>query len=116
MSINVNFAGRIGKDGEQRYSPDGKAVVNFSVAVDYFQKGEKKTQWTSCSIWGDRAEKLAQYLVKGTMVAVTGTATIREWSKDDKHGVSLDVFVNDLVLCGSKAEQPAQAETDEISF
>ena len=65
--------GRIGKDAEVRVTGAGKAVCELSLAVDYGRKGEdgrRPTQWVNATLWGDQAERMAQYLLKGTVVFV----------------------------------------------
>ena len=79
----LTIAGRIGKDAEQRTTGSGTAVCNFSVAVRGRTKGEEPT-WVDCTIWGTRGEALAQYLTRGSFVAVTGSCEINEWT--DREG------------------------------
>lgn len=60
---------RLGKDAEVRYAPSGDAVCNLSLAVNYGKRddaGNQPTQWINASLWGKRAESLAQYLTKGS--------------------------------------------------
>lgn len=69
--------GRIGRDAELRYTPgaNATAVINLPVAVDYGRKdpntGKRPTQWVEIAIWGQQAEVLAEYLVKGQGVHFT---------------------------------------------
>jgi len=101
--------GRLGKDCEQRYLPDGKAVVNFSVAYDSGYGDNKQTVWVDCSMFGERAEKLAQYLVKGKSVLVDGKLQpINTYTKTDGTTcASLKMTVSELAFTGSK---PAEDE------
>lgn len=65
---------RIGRDAELRYTAQGDAVANVSLAFNYGRKGadgKKPTQWVDASLWGKRAEALAPYLTKGSQVTVT---------------------------------------------
>lgn len=65
---------RLGRDAELRYTPDGTAVANLSLAVNYGQKGQdgnRPTQWIDASMWGKQAESLAQYMVKGSVHCFT---------------------------------------------
>lgn len=68
-----------------------KRVLNFSIAVN---EGRDRTTWFDCALWGDRADKLAPYITKGKMLAVTGSV-----SGDVYEGKpQLKVFVRDLTL------------------
>lgn len=93
---NITIAGRLGKNSETRRTQDGKPVTSFSVAVDDGYGQNKKTAWFDCSIWGDRGEKLAQYLTKGTAVAVSGELGTREY----EGRTYLTVRVNDVTMLG----------------
>lgn len=64
---------RLGKDAEIRFTNEGKAVANIALAFNYGKKdqdGKRPTQWVDAALFGDRAEKLAPYLLKGTLVDV----------------------------------------------
>lgn len=62
---------RLGRDAEIRSTPAGERVANLSLVYSYGRKdattGERPSQWVDGSFWGDRAEKLAPYLTKGSM-------------------------------------------------
>jgi single-strand DNA-binding protein len=75
----ITIAGNIGKDAELRSTQGGDKVAGFSVAVESREGREKTTIWFDVSIWGKRAEALAQYLTKGTRVAVSGDLGKREY-------------------------------------
>lgn len=64
---------RLGKDAEVRYTPNGKAVANLSLAYNFGQKdseGKRQTQWVDAALWGDQAERLKEWLLKGTVLNV----------------------------------------------
>lgn len=99
----LTIAGNLGRDAEVRFLSNGDAVASFSVA-DSAGK-DKPTIWWNCSLFGKRAEALAQYLTKGQKVTVCGTVTEREWT--DKHGQarkSTDVRVQEIALQGGKSD------------
>ncbi len=102
------IAGKIGKDAEIKYLPDGTAVANFSIADD--QGRTKPTIWWRCQLFGKRAESLAQYLVKGVSVTVSGQITEREYQKDGATLKAQDVRVNDVALQGSKPLDAAKTQ------
>ena len=104
--MNVwNFVGNLGKDAETRYLQSGDPVVSFSVGVKSGYGDKATTTWARCSMFGKRGESVAPYLVKGQQVAISGEASLREYT--DKQGqtrASLEVRVNDLTLVGGKRE------------
>lgn len=64
---------RLGRDAEVRFTPSGKQVANLSLAYNFGQKdaeGRRQTQWVEAALWGDQAERLQQYLLKGTVLHV----------------------------------------------
>lgn len=90
-SVNkVIILGNLGRDPEVRYSPDGGAIANFSVATTDQWKdkatGERKenTEWHRVVFFGKTAEIVAQYLKKGSSVYVEGALRTRKWT--DKEG------------------------------
>ncbi|MFO1394679.1 MAG: single-stranded DNA-binding protein [Steroidobacteraceae bacterium] len=102
--LTVNIAGRLGRDAELRHTPAGKAVCNFSVAVDRRRGEEKQTVWVDCHVWEKRAEALQPYLKKGTAVAVSGDLAVRQFDKrDGGQGVAIDCTVRELTLLGGAA-------------
>ncbi|MHB9879137.1 single-stranded DNA-binding protein [Pacificimonas sp. ICDLI1SI03] len=95
----ITIAGRIGRDAETN-SPNGKPVCNFSVAVDQGFGNNKSTNWFRCALWGQRGEKLAQYLTKGSSVTVVGTLRIGEYQGKPQY----DVDVSEVALQGGRSE------------
>ena len=113
MSINVcTFSGRLGRDSEVKYIPSGTAVLEFSLAVDT-GFGDKKTSfWLKCAMFGDRGQKLSQYLLKGQQVIVSGEFSPREYQAGDgTTKVSLELRVNAVELVGGQREAPAAPAT-----
>jgi single-strand DNA-binding protein len=90
----ISGVARIGNDPSVRHTPAGDPVLELSLAFNYGQKGpdgKKPTQWLNASLWGARAEKMAQYLTKGTQVSVTcSDPHINEYkTKDGQSGSNL---------------------------
>jgi len=97
---NFNAIGRVGRDAVTRYTQTNKAVTGWALAVDKGWGDNKQTVWLDCSLWGERGEKLAQHITKGSQLGVTGEIGARE--HDGKTYVTLDV--RDVTLVGSKQE------------
>jgi len=117
---NITIAGQLGKDCESRVLPNGDAVTSFSVADS--QGRDKPTIWWNCSLFGKRADSLAQYLTKGQSVTVSGQITEREYTNRDGIKVkAVDIRVADVALQGGKREssqaaKPADDMDDSIPF
>lgn len=75
--------GRLGRDPEVRYTSDGKAVCNLSVATDVGFGANKSTTWFSVTVWGKQAESAGKYLQKGREVYVEGEMRTREYQAKD---------------------------------
>jgi single-strand DNA-binding protein len=110
---------RLGRDAEIRYTPGGDAVCNLSLAVNYGQKGQdgnRPTQWIDASLWGKRAEALAQYLVKGSVHCFTlEDVHLETYQGKTGEGVKLvarvlDVELGPRVGGEQSASQPAQRQ------
>ena len=92
---NLPIIGHLGRDVEMRFTPSGRAVANFSVAVNRQYtggKGEtvKETYWFRCTAWDKQAEICNQYLKKGSKVFIEGRLSAdpasggpRIWTKQD---------------------------------
>lgn len=99
MGINVFTAsGRCGQSMEVKYTSGGKAIGQFSLPVETGYGDSKKTSWVTCKMFGERAEKLAQYITKGAAVTVTGALQIDEWEKDGVKHSRPCILVNDIQL------------------
>jgi single-strand DNA-binding protein len=100
---SITIAGQLGRDAEIRCMPNGDAVCNFSVADS--QGKDKPTIWWRCSLFGKRAESLAQYLTKGQAVTVSGNVTEREYQdKDGTQKKAMEIRVHDVALQGGKRD------------
>lgn len=108
------FVGRVGQDAEVRYTSSGKAVADFSIAIDNGkdERGTKRPPtWLKAVLWEKKAEALAKYITKGKMVAVAGRVSAEAWN-DRQSGdpkCKVVVTVNDFTFCGdAKREDDGQ--------
>ncbi len=115
MAINtITASGNLGKDCEQRWTPNGKAVASFSLPVKQGYGEHEKISWIICKMFGSKAEKLPEYLTKGTKVTVTGEFVMEEWTSQSGEKKSAPVIiVNQLDFggnCGNQAggQKPQQ--------
>lgn len=126
MVNKVVLIGRLGKDPEVRYTPDGTMVTNFTLATDEQRKdknGEKiqRTEWHKIVTWGKLAEICGNYLVKGKLVFVEGRIQTRSW--EDKEGVkryTTEIIASNMQMLDSKGQhktgETSQEETDAATI
>jgi single-strand DNA-binding protein len=118
MVNKVILIGRLGKDPDVRYTPDGTMVTNFNLATDEQWKdksGEKvqKTEWHRIVTWGKLAEICGNYLVKGKLVFIEGRIQTRSW--EDKEGVkrfTTEIIASNMQMLDSKG----QSKTEDASL
>ncbi|MEY0116640.1 single-stranded DNA-binding protein [Providencia rettgeri] len=111
MAINtITASGNLGKDCEQRWTPNGKAAASFSLPVKQGYGEHEKVFWVICKMFGSKAEKLPPHLTKGTKVTVTGEFVMEEWTSQSGEKKSAPVIiVNQLDFGGnSNNQQPAR--------
>ena len=131
----VMVIGHLGKDPEMRYTPSGRPVTTFTLAVTRTWNsadGERhtETEWFNVVCWGNLAEICKQYLGKGQQVYVEGRLQTRRW--EDKEGqkhTSVEIVASEMMMLGDRREtaqagdeastgsetEPAAAE-DEFPF
>ncbi len=109
----VILIGRLGNDPEVRYTPDGTAVANFSIATsdEWTDKAtnEKKerTEWHRIVAWRRLGEICGEYLSKGRQVYVEGKLQTRSWEKDGVTRYTTEIVASDVQFLGAK--EPADA-------
>ena len=105
---------RIGKNAELRSLPNGTPLISFPAAYDIGYGQNKKAQWLDCTMFGDRATKVVDYILKGKQVVIYAEdVRIDEWDKPDGSKgfklacklVSFD-FVSDGTGVQQQAPQP----------
>ncbi|PKM88059.1 MAG: single-stranded DNA-binding protein [Firmicutes bacterium HGW-Firmicutes-12] len=87
MLNRVILIGRLTKDPELRYTQNGTAVASFTLAVNRMrtnQQGEREADFIPIVVWQKQAENCANFIGKGSQVAVEGRLQVRTY--DDKEG------------------------------
>ena len=99
--------GNLGQDPTVRYTPDGLAVTNFSVAATEKVKGEQKTQWVKVTTFGKLAEICGEYLQKGKQVYIEGRMQTSEWEgQDGRRHFDLEVIASTMqMLSGNNSQE-----------
>ncbi|MBI5841499.1 MAG: single-stranded DNA-binding protein [Chloroflexi bacterium] len=114
----VQLIGRLGKDPESRFTPSGKKVTHFSIAVSQRWKtgGEMKeyTEWVNIEAWGRLGEVCQEYLKKGSLVYVEGRLkTDRYEDKGETKYYTKVVALTLQFLDRKPADEPVMAVEDE---
>ena len=97
--------GNLGRDPEMRYTPSGRPVTEFSVAVSHRgrdpQSGDwvdQGTDWYRVTIWGERGERAAEQLRKGMRVFVEGRFRTREFEgRDGAKRTALEITADNVI-------------------
>lgn len=115
---HIILIGRLTRDPELRYTPNGVAVTNFDLAVerDYKQEGQPDADFIRTIAWQKTAELCANYLKKGRLVAIEGRLQIRSYeTKDGQKRTVAEVVANHVQFLerGEKNEsnsKPVQSD------
>ena len=124
MAINqTTLSGNLTRDAELKNSQGGTSVLKFGIAVnDRIKRGdvwEDYPNFIDCTMFGKRAESIAQYLTKGTKVCINGRLHYSSWQGQDgsKHS-KIDVIVNDIEFMNRSQNQsnnaPSQNSNNEM--
>jgi single-strand DNA-binding protein len=113
----VMIIGNLGADPEMRYTPNGRPVTQFNVAVNQSTKNQQTgewveaTDWFRVSVWGDRAERTAETLRKGNKVFVEGRFKTREFEgRDGKARTSLEITADSVVNLEKRAREDGEGQ------
>lgn len=104
---------RLGKDADIRFLQDGTPVANLALAFNYGKKdadNKRPTQWIDAALFGERANKLQQWLVKGQQFEVHLVDPHIEsyTARDGTQGTKLVAMVNHIEFAGSAPQQAGQ--------
>lgn len=118
MSGSVNkviLVGRLGGDPEVRYTAEGTAVANFSLATDesFTDRAgdrQRRTEWHRIVAWKRLAEVSGEFLSKGNRVYIEGSLRNRKWqNRDGNERTTVEVVATWIVMLGRKMENRARA-------
>ena len=102
--VQITVVGNLTADPELRFTANGLAVVNFTVASTARAFDKASNEWKDgdtvflrCSVWRQYAENVAESLTKGTRVMVTGRLKVRQYeARDGSKGTSVECEVDDV--------------------
>jgi len=121
-SLNkVILIGNLGQDPEARFTPQGTAVTNLSIATNESwkdQSGEMqdRTEWHRVVMYGRMAETATEYMKKGQMVYVEGRLHTREW--EDQNQIkrkTTEIRCDNFTMLGRRSEAPTGQSQGSMS-
>jgi|SRR5690625_1645881 len=117
MLNRVVLVGRLTRDPDLRYTPNGVAVANFNIACNRpfkNQQGENEADFINCVVWRKTAENLANYMRKGSMIGVDGRIQTRSYENKDGNMVYVTEVVAESIQflesrggSGQQQQQPS---------
>lgn len=124
MQLQATIAGRLSRDPELNYTPNGEPICKLSLPSEIYLGQDKEgnhkrdTQWVTITVFKDKAESVAKYCAKGTSVLVIGPIKFREYTtRDGRHGVSLEMIADKIeYIANFGAEYVAKSKTPIDDF
>jgi len=123
---NVQLSGRLTKEAELRFLPDGKATTTFSLAVDMglskskkeelINKGKATAEFIQITAYGKVAENVVNCLGKGSQVIVNGRLHIAKYEKDGQKRYVTQVIAHNVEFIGSKKKDSNTADDFDSIF
>ncbi|MED0659841.1 MULTISPECIES: single-stranded DNA-binding protein [Bacillus] len=111
MMNRVVLVGRLTRDPELRYTPNGVAVATFTLAVNRNytnQQGEREADFINCVVWRRPAENVANYLKKGSLAGVDGRLQTRNYEAQDGRRV----YVTEVLAESVQFLEPRSASSN----
>lgn len=112
MNLNkVVLVGRVGKQPEMRYTPNGNALTTFSLATNRYWKDDndekqEATEWHNIKCWRRNAEIANEFLVKGALVLIEGRIENNSWKDDDGNWKNFSAVVCENLQLAPKSLSP----------
>ena len=106
----VILVGNLGRDPEIRYSQQGNAIVNFSIATseEWFDKNtnqkQERTEWHRIVVFGKMGETCEKYLSKGRQVYVEGKLRTSSYEKEGQTHYSTDIVASTVQFLGNRQD------------
>ncbi len=111
----VEIIGNVGADPEARFTPEGKMVTNFSVAVNDNRGENPRTIWFNVTCWEKLAEACNKYLSKGSLVWIEGRIDIQIWQDQDGGNLAKLALVAKRVVFLSQSKVVEHDEENNIT-
>lgn len=115
----VFLLGNLTRDPELKYTPNGKAVTSFGLAInEKYKQGEEmkeKVHFFDIKVWGNQAKNCVEYLNKGSKVLIEGKLDYQAWETEGVKKSRVEVMANYITfLSAKKASKPTQEGSNEV--
>jgi len=118
-SVNkVIIVGNLGQDPEARFTPQGTAVTNLSIATNESWKNQEgqiqdRTEWHRAVLYGKMAETASQYMKKGSMVYVEGRLRTKEWEDQNQNKrKTTEIMCDNFTMLGRRGDSPSSPQSE----
>lgn len=112
----VLLIGHLGQDPETRYTQDGAAITNISVATSesWTKDGQKqeRTEWHKIIFFRKLAEIAGEYLKKGSKVYIEGKLQTRQWERDGQKHYTTEIVAREMQMLDSRPSQSGHPNAD----
>ena len=109
-----SFTGRLGADGKVNTTPNGKSVLELSVANSVGFGDYKKTNWLKVRQWGDRVNNIVGIFKKGALVGGTGEVSVETYTgKDGETRTNMIVTCMNIQLLQSKKDDGQESSDNK---
>ena len=120
MLNRIVLIGRLTRDPELRFTPNGHAVCSFTLAVDRpftNQEGNRETDFINIVVWNKQGENCAQYLAKGRLAAVDGRLQMRSYDGNDgQRRYVTEVIADNVRFLSSRNEGNASGNSNNTGY
>lgn len=118
MLNRVVLVGRLTRDPDLRYTASGRAVANFTIAVNRpftNQQGDREADFINCVIWNKPAENLANYMSKGNLIGIDGNLQSRSYDgQDGKRVFVTEVVAGSVQFLESKNKTASNQNNNQV--
>ena len=119
-------SGNVTREPELKRTQSGSYILTFGLAVNEGRKNNQTGEWENtpvfvdCVMFGSRAEKVSQYMHKGSKLTVEGKLRYSSWEKDGQKRSKIDVVVNEVEFMSQKqdgyGDRHTQARQDQAEY
>jgi len=110
---HVVLVGRLTRDAELKYTTNGQAVCNFSLAINRRRKNgdqwEDEVSYFDVVLWGRQGEAVNQFLKKGKQVGIEGELRQDKWQQDGQTRYKVNIVANNIQLLGGGSPGESQS-------